>query len=137
MTAEAPVGTLHEMFFEPATLSDTAHLANPAENFGVLTPLTFTGVNGEPAAFELLGYDADQQMIADFGPLGCSTLTTAGMEMLSSLRLGVWTHQSTRACPQNQMPGFLQNQAVIISRPGLSQELFKSSRMSGTTPSGS
>ena len=63
------------------------------------------------------------------------TLTTAGMEMLRSLRFGVWTHQSTRACPQSQMPGFLLNQAVIISRSGLSQERFKSREMSGITHS--
>ena len=38
-------------------------------------------------------------------PLACSTLTTAGIEMLISLQFGVWIHQSIGACHLSRMPG--------------------------------
>ena len=67
------------------------------------------------------------------GPLGCSTPTTVGMEMLSFLQFGAWTHRFTRACPQNRMPGLALNRTVIIDQSGPKLARSRSRGMFGTT----
>ena len=66
-----------------------------------------------------------------------STLTTVGMERLSSLQFGVWIRRFTLACPRNRTPGFPQNQAVIINQSGLKPERFRLLGMSDITLNGS
>ncbi len=55
VTVTAPLGTLHEAFFDPIT--DTSAIAADATN-GVLRPTAFTDANGDSATIHRVAYDS-------------------------------------------------------------------------------
>ena len=61
ITVTAPPATLHEAFFDPVTVG--AAVKADAES-GVLTPRTFTGASGAPAAIQRIAYEAGAVTIA-------------------------------------------------------------------------
>ena len=88
VTVTAPVGTVHEAFFDPVSVGGAVKA--DAEH-GVLKPTAFTGASGPPAALRSISYEAGAvtMAVSPVGAVAGLVVEFIGMDGTVSLSLAV------------------------------------------------